>query len=227
LLSNVSFLLILLDSEFTKIQKKLLPIFLIVTALFSIIASYFAYPFYTKGGGELKYYFLPMPDLRVSFFYVMVFETAILSLLFAHVWMSYIDSFLVEFFGKVIPSISKTRIIAIYFQIIPIILTPIAILQIFGKTEFLESATFLLFALCYTKLINVIICPVIALIGKKIASAKFLGITSLWALISFIQVFVAVFNFVASNINAGSYAFIMSASSLFAMTLGIALSRFK
>ena len=64
---------------------------------------------------------------------------------------------------------------------------PLAFLQTFGKNEFLKPVVILLFGLCYSKIISVILSPLIAIIGKHIGDIKFLGIASIWSALSFIQ----------------------------------------
>lgn len=225
LMQSLFFAVVISTSSFIKIRKRTLLAVFLASSVVSLVSSYVAYPFYKSGSGELFYGIRLIPKLLVSFFYVLIFETSIISLLFAYSWMSYIDSGVTEFLGKTATSTSAIKSVAIYLQIVPIVLSPLAILQTFGKTEFLEPATLILFLLCYGKFITVIMCPIIALIGKAIFSIKFLGITSLWALISLIQNLFVVFNFVAQNMDAGSYAFTLIVSSLFASALGIASSR--
>ena len=155
----------------------------------------------------------------------MVFATSILTLFFAFSLMTYLDVLMQEFLGRPALSISFTKSVAFHLQLIPIIMSPLAILQMFGKTELLEPTILVLFNLCYSKLITVILCPIIAIIGDHINAIKFLGITTFWSLISFIQNGFVVFSFIALNVDAGSYGFTLVVSSLFASITGIASSR--
>lgn len=212
-------------SSFVKIGKKTLLSVLTASSLFSIVSSYFAYPFYESSRAEAELVLIFMPDLRVSFFYVLVFATTIVTLLFAYSLMTYLDILMHEFLRRPATSISAAKSIAVHLQLIPVVLSPLAILQTFGKTEFLEPTVFVLFVLCYGRFVTVILCPIVAIIGRNIGSMKFLGVASLWSLISFIQNASVVFDFIVLNMDAGSYAFTLIVSSLFASVLGIASSR--
>lgn len=216
---------LLFTSSFVRIRNKTLLLILLTSSVFSIVVSYFAYPFYDSTRGETMFFLLFMPDIRISFFYVLIIVTTVLGLLFSFSLMCYLDAMMVELLGKQTISLSPLKSVAVHLQLIPILLSPLAILQTFGKTEFLEPAVLVLFTLCYAKLIAIILGPLLAIIGKHIGSIKSLGITSLWSLLSFIQTAFVVFNFIILNIDAGSYAFTLIVASLFATALGFASSR--
>lgn len=219
------FTVIISTSDFIKIRKKAFILFLLASCFVSVVLSYFAYPFYDTSQGGLWYGLSLMPNLLISSFYVLVFTSSLLSLIFAYILMTYIDVLMMEFLGRPTLRISAPKSIAVHLQIIPIVLSPLAILQIVGKTEFLEPTTLMLFSLCYSKLISVILCPILAFLGKGIFSMKFLGVTTIWSLVSFVQNLLIVFYFVASNVANGSYAFTMIVACLFAITFGITSSR--
>jgi hypothetical protein len=219
------FTIVIFTSNFVIVRKKTLLSVFLASSLFSIISAYFAYPFYQTSSSQLFYGITLFPNFQISSFFVLVFATTLLTLLFAYSLMSYLDSLLSEFLGRSVMSISATKSIAVHLQIVPMVLSPLAILQTFGKTEFLVPSTLFLYALCYSKFMTVIICPVITIIGRHIVSMKFLGITTLWSLISFVQNSFVIFNFVVLNMDAGAYAFVLIISSLFASALGISSSR--
>jgi hypothetical protein len=218
------FIIVISTSNFVIVRKKSLLSVLIASSLLSILSAYFAYPFY-QTSSQLFYGITLIPNFQISSFFVLVFAITLLTLLFAYSLMSYLNSLLSEFLGRSVMSISATRSIAVYLQIVPMVLSPLAILQTFGKTEFLVPSTLFLYALCYSKFMTIIICPIIAIIGRHIVSIKFLGITTLWSLISFVQNSFVVFNFVVLNMDAGAYAFVLIISSLVASALGISSSR--
>ena len=127
---------VLTQSNFVKIRTKPLLAVILATIIITLLISYLGFPFYTSNA-QTFYYLRPFADFKVSSFFVLVFEEALLSLLFAYSLMSYIDSFAKEFLGgKTIETTSKSRFIIAHLELIPIILSPIAILQILGKTNF-------------------------------------------------------------------------------------------
>ncbi|MEM3700681.1 MAG: hypothetical protein QXL57_07450 [Candidatus Bathyarchaeia archaeon] len=108
---------------------------------------------------------------------------------------------------------------------IPQVLSSFLIAQVFGRTECLESIAVLLYILCVSQTILYFYCPIIAFLGEKILTLKFVWITSIFYLISFISSVTVVFQFVVYNMNAGMYVLAVTTASLFASALGIAASR--
>lgn len=218
------FMVILQDSRFLKLRKKAILVSLLFSSIASVGVSFFAYPFFRSSGGQVFMYFRFAPSIQIPSFYILVFLTALVSLLFSYCWMSYLDSLLISFERRP-PTASVLKSIVVYIQIIPIVLSPLAILQVFGNATLLQTATVFLANLCFSQMASFFVCLSFVTGGHRIFYLKNLGVTSLYSLISFAALVLVIFNFVAQNVDSGSLAFALIVCSMFASSLGVISSR--
>jgi len=219
------FLVILGNSSFLKSKTKAILVSLVFSSVVSIIVSFLAYPFFKSSTGQAFIFFRFAPNIQIPYFYVSVFLAALVSLLFSYCWMSYLDSLSRTLFGRNLAYTSASKSFAIYIQIIPFALSPLAILQAFGKTEFLQTTTIFLFNFCLSQMMMFFVCMIFEIAGNRIFNMKNLGVTTLYSSIAFVGLVLVIFNFLVQNVDYGSFAFALIVCTMFASSLGVASAR--
>lgn len=224
LLEYYFFVFLILGSSFIKVKKEITEGFLIA-GFIGLISAYFAYPFYNSAHGESFYIIVPFQTQLPSFYLTLIVMT-IVSYFFSYCLMSYFD-YVTILRGKRKIDVPTFKSIIAYFQIIPIALSPLALLTVINETQFLEDMTLYLYFLSFTQIIPMLSCALFWIIGNRISSIKYLGITSFYSLLSFVGIIIVVFNFVVQNIDSGAFGFVLIFCTLFASALGITFSRFS
>jgi hypothetical protein len=220
----IFFVALIAGSNFIKVKKEITIGFLIA-GFVSLVSAYLAYPFYNSASGESFYMIVPFQALLPSF-YLTILVMTFVSFFFSYCLMSFFDNITI-LRGKRRIDVPAFKSIIVYFQIIPIALSPLALLTIINETQFLEDATLFLYFLCFTQIISMLSCAIFWILGNRISSIKYLGITSFYSLLSFIGITLVIFNFVVQNIDSGAFGFVLILCTLFSSALGITFSRFS
>jgi hypothetical protein len=192
------------------------------TSISSLIISLALKPVFRE---DMSLYSLLMPNIAISFFYYVIVLFSLISFLLGFCWMNYFDFVVSKILKRNKPSLPIAKLMFVHLQLVPLILLPLFIAQIFGRTDLLNTIAIILSGMCLTQVSLLPYYLFVAFIGEKIFKASFLWITSIFSLISFANAIYSAFQFVAWNMDYGPLALAIIASSAFNSALGIILSR--
>jgi hypothetical protein len=228
ILAYLLFLLILFLTErfqYTK-SPKITLLFLGLSIVVSLIISQITYPIFNQlENWNIFFMTIITPKIKIPYFYIYIPLLSLTSFFCGYCLLFYWDRLIGEIMEKRKTSISSAQSIFFHLQLIPLILSPMLIAQIFGRTEWLEPLTYALFFISVTQLVLLVYCPIVAILGDRIIGTRFLWLSSIYSLCSFISSIYVAFQFILSNVNNGTLALAITVALLFASALGTALSR--
>lgn len=171
---------------------------LITAGSVSLIIAYKTYPIFKQiENWDLIFIFRLPRNISIPFFYLVIPLLSITSFLFSYSWINYLDFTVAEFFGMKKLSMPPINSVLVHIQIVPQVLSPLLFAQLFGITEYFESIALVLYTICVSQTVLFLYCPIIAFLGKKILELKFMWITSIFSLASFISSVNVAFQFIA------------------------------
>ncbi len=187
----------------------------------------FGYFSYTEAYLQTGYATILILNAKHCCFLLLLYNCffSLTSFLLGFCWMSYSDFVASEILTRNKPSLPITKLIFVHIQLVPLILLPLFIAQIFGRIDLLNTIAIILSSICLTQVFLVPYCLFVAFMGERILNAKFLWMTSIFSLISFANAIYLAFQFIVWNMDYGPLALAIIMSSVFSSALGIILSR--
>lgn len=216
-------LFLIMAENFTVQDVKVIFIFLTIALIAVFLISSIFFPIINTLNPQPIYHLILL-DLDTHYFYVALLAFAFSSFFLGFCWMRNLD-LLTNELGIQHSKMTITKTAFVYYQIVPLTLLPIVIVQGLGKVELLERVTFTLNPLLSSFILLFFYSVALAVLGDRILKTKFLWVSSIFTIISIGSVLYAAFQYVLWEVDYGGWALAFVLVPLISYVSGIAASR--
>lgn len=185
---------------------KIFTAFFALSMVASSIIGLVIYPILNEVNPQSLIVRLMLINLDVPVFYYYILPIATSSFLLGFCWIHLMDKLMQEVRHRKSFLMSIPKTMFVYYQLIPLSLLPIILVQILARTDLLEGVIYFLNFLCVSYILLYTYSFGLALLGSRILKARYLWISSIFTLISVASTLYLAFQYIVWNVNYGSWA---------------------